>query len=117
VHLSHNVEKMTEFVVKCGIICRYEKNVVFLRRKMYKKMKRMLAVALCALLLMPVWAVNYCASSSWGYGSGATGGGNATPTLVKSVSELKSALNKGKNKFSLCYKYIGKIGDLLWQAT
>jgi len=65
---------------------------------MYKKMKRMLAVALCALLLMPVWAVNYCASSSWGYGSGATGGGNATPTLVKSVSELKSALNKGKNK-------------------
>ena len=60
-------------------------------------MKRFLIVALCALFLMPVQAVNYCASSSWGYGSGATGGGNATPTLVTNASGLKS-MSKAQNK-------------------
>ena len=35
----------------------------------------------------------YCATSSWGYaGTAVTGGGNATPTLVKSETELKNAL-------------------------
>ena len=44
------------------------------------------------------YAVNYCASQSWGCaGTGVTGGGSATPTLVSSVSDLKNAL-KGKNK-------------------
>lgn len=43
-------------------------------------------------------AVDYCATSAFGYGAGATGGGSATPTLVSSVSQLQSALNKGKNK-------------------
>lgn len=43
-------------------------------------------------------AVDYCASSAFGYGSSATGGGSATPVWVSSVSELSSALNKGKNK-------------------
>ena len=43
-------------------------------------------------------AVDYCASSAFGYGSSATGGGSATPVLVSSVSQLQSALNKGKNK-------------------
>ena len=39
-------------------------------------------------------AVNYCASSSWGYaGTSVTGGGNASPTLVTSESELKKALS------------------------
>lgn len=48
---------------------------------------------------MSLNAANYCASSAWGYaGTTVTGGGSVTPTLVKSVSELKSALNKGKNK-------------------
>ena len=43
-------------------------------------------------------AVTYCATSSWGYaGNAVTGGGNATPTLVKSESELKNAL-KNSNK-------------------
>ena len=43
-------------------------------------------------------AVTYCSSSAFGYGSSADGGGSATPVLVSSVSELQSALNKGKNK-------------------
>ncbi len=43
-------------------------------------------------------AVTYCSSSAFGYGKNATGGGNATPVLVSSVSQLQSALNKGKNK-------------------
>ncbi len=39
-------------------------------------------------------AVNYCASSSWGYaGTSVTGGGTASPTLVTSESELKNALS------------------------
>ena len=55
-------------------------------------------VALCALMVMPVWAVDYCASSAWGYaGTSVTGGGNAAPTLVQSESELKNAL-KNSNK-------------------
>ncbi len=43
-------------------------------------------------------AVTYCSSSAFGYGGSADGGGSATPVLVSSVSELQSALNKGKNK-------------------
>lgn len=68
-------------------------------------MKRFLLAALCALILMPVTAVNYCASSSWGYGSGATGGGSATPTLVTNLSGLKS-INKAKNKVFIITKSI-----------
>ena len=45
-----------------------------------------------------LFAVDYCQSSAFGYGASATGGGNATPVLVNSVSGLHSALNKGKNK-------------------
>ena len=63
----------------------------------------LIALALCTLSLH---AVNYCATSSWGYaGTSVTGGGNATPTLVKSVSELKSALgSKAKNKVVIITK-------------
>ena len=43
-------------------------------------------------------AVTYCSPSAFGYGHEATGGGSATPVLVSSVSQLQSALNKGKNK-------------------
>lgn len=51
-------------------------------------------------------AVNYCAPASWGYaGSSVTGGGSATPTLVSSVSQLKSALgSKAKNKVVIITK-------------
>ncbi|MCR5505210.1 MAG: InlB B-repeat-containing protein, partial [Elusimicrobiaceae bacterium] len=43
-------------------------------------------------------AVTYCTSSAVGYGENATGGGNATPVLVSSVSQLQSALKGAKNK-------------------
>ena len=54
---------------------------------------------LLALLVLSIriQAVNYCASSSWGYAGSVTGGGNATPTLVSSLSALKTALGKGNN--------------------
>ena len=46
-------------------------------------------------LVTSLHAVNYCASSSWGYaGTAVTGGGNTMPTLVKSESDLISALSK-----------------------
>ncbi len=58
-------------------------------------MKKVLVLALCALFLVPLKAVDYCASSSWGYaGTSVTGGGNATPTFVTNESELSAALNK-----------------------
>ena len=57
-------------------------------------MKKVLVLALCSLFLVPAKAVDYCASSSWGYGAGATGGGNATPILVTNESELSAALSK-----------------------
>ena len=59
-------------------------------------MKKVLVFVLCSLFLVPLKAVDYCAPSSWGYAGNVTGGGNATPTLVSSVSELTSALT-GKN--------------------
>ena len=61
-------------------------------------MKKLLFIVLCAIALQSVSAVDYCASSSWGYaGTNVTGGGNATPTLVDSESKLKTALDKGNN--------------------
>lgn len=61
-------------------------------------MKKLLFIVLCAIALQSVSAVDYCASSSWGYaGTNVTGGGNATPTLVDSESKLKTALGKGNN--------------------
>lgn len=61
-------------------------------------------------------AVTYCSPSAFGYGASATGGGSATPVLVGSVSELQSALNKGKNKViiitkSLTFTTIMKVQD------
>lgn len=59
-------------------------------------MKKILAT-LCILLGMtiPASAVNYCASSSWGYaGTAVTGGGNATPMPVTNEDELIKALSK-----------------------
>ena len=50
------------------------------------------SIALC--ISMQLNAVTYCAPSAWGYGAGATGGGSATPTLVKDASGLKSAISK-----------------------
>ena len=51
-----------------------------------------LIAVLCSTLNLQ--AVDYCATSSWGYaGNSVTGGGNATPTLVTNESELATALN------------------------
>lgn len=56
-------------------------------------MKKILLTALCVMAMIPLWAVNYCAPSSWGYaGNAVTGGGNATPTLVSNETQLKNAL-------------------------
>ena len=60
-------------------------------------MRKISIFVLGLLSLIPAYAVNYCASSSWGYCDAVTGGGNASPTLVKSESELKTAL-KSNNK-------------------
>ncbi|MBR4704058.1 MAG: hypothetical protein IKP02_00460 [Paludibacteraceae bacterium] len=49
------------------------------------------------VLSIRIQAVNYCSASSWGYAGSVTGGGNATPTLVSSLSALKTALGKGNN--------------------
>ncbi len=60
-------------------------------------MKRLYILFLAAVCgIVNAVAVNYCASSAWGYGASATGGGNASVTKVKSESEFKSALKSGK---------------------
>ena len=60
-------------------------------------MKKVLLIASLFWMVSSANAVNYCVSAPWGYGKNATGGGNATPTLVKSESEFKNAL-KSSNK-------------------
>ena len=62
-------------------------------------MKKTLLLLALYVVLGPfgtsLYALNYCASSSWGYaGTSVTGGGNASPTLVTNESELISALSK-----------------------
>ena len=61
-------------------------------------MKKVLLIFSLFGMISSVSAVNYCASSSWGYaGTNVTGGGNVTPTLVSSASDFKNAL-KSSNK-------------------
>ena len=82
-----------------------------------KKIVFGLVCILYAVLCTPMFAVNYCATQSWGYaGSNVTGGGSATPTLVSSVSELKSAIgSKAKNKVVIITKNITFTGMLTMQ--
>ena len=62
-------------------------------------MKRLTLLILTCLTLTLTQAQNYCSSTAFGYGATSTGGGSATPTLVSSLSELKSAIaSKAKNK-------------------
>ena len=56
-------------------------------------MKKLFFLAL-SFLTMSLYAVNYCATSSWGYAGNVTGGGNATPTLVSNESQLSTALSR-----------------------
>ena len=58
-------------------------------------MKRIFIIVAMTVMCLQAGAVYYCAGAAWGYaGSSVTGGGNATPTLVKTESELATALNK-----------------------
>lgn len=62
-------------------------------------MKRLFVlIAWCCLCSLAAVAQNYCATTAFGYGQGATGGGSASPTLVASVTELENALNASGNK-------------------
>ena len=61
-------------------------------------MKRIFIIVAMTVMCLQAGAVYYCAGAAWGYaGSSVTGGGNATPTVVKTESELKTAL-KSSNK-------------------
>lgn len=73
-------------------------------------MKKIFFCMLC-LMAMSLQAVNYCANTSWGYAGNVTGGGNATPTLVNSESQLKNAL-KGSNKVIIITKNITLSGQI-----
>ena len=60
-------------------------------------MKKVLLILSLVWTVVSVKAVEYCSGTSWGYaGTNVTGGGSATPTLVSSESELKSALKSNK---------------------
>ena len=68
-------------------------------------MKRLFTLlSLVIGLTVSVQAVTYCSASAFGYGRNATGGGDATPTLVSTVDQLSAALNKGKNKVIIITK-------------
>ena len=59
-------------------------------------MKKIFAAVLIGCS-MSINAVNYCATGSWGYaGTSVTGGGDATPTLVSSVSQFAAAFSEKK---------------------
>ena len=73
-------------------------------------MKKVLLIASLFWMVSSVSAVTYCASAPWGYGNSATGGGNATPTLVSSESALKSALSSG-NKVIIITQNISLSGS------
>ena len=73
-------------------------------------MKKILLIFSLLVIALGVSAVNYCASAAWGYGKNATGGGNATPTLVSSESALKNAL-KSDNKVIIITQDISLSGS------
>ena len=54
---------------------------------------------MCALVIaLTLSAQQYCLTEPFGYGRNATGGGNATPTLVDTESELTTALGKSGSR-------------------
>ncbi len=61
-------------------------------------MKKLTLTILLALTTLAASAQTYCATKAFGYGQAATGGGNATPTAVTSVSELQTALKATGSK-------------------
>lgn len=67
-----------------------------------------IATALC--LSLQLNAATYCAPSAWGHANGVTGGGNATPTLVDTYDELKSALSSSSAQVIVITKSISFAG-------
>ena len=56
-------------------------------------MKKVLLLLALMTVCTLMQGVNYCSPASWGNaGTNVTGGGNATPTVVRNESELKNAL-------------------------
>ncbi|MCQ2347650.1 MAG: hypothetical protein MJZ65_00495 [Paludibacteraceae bacterium] len=68
-------------------------------------MKKGLLVLVCLVCALSAWSVNYCQTAAFGYGAAATGGGNATPTLVDNYDALKSAMGSS-NKVIIITKSI-----------
>lgn len=66
------------------------------------------SIALCISLQLN--AATYCAPSAWGHANGVTGGGNATPTLVDTYDELKSALSSSSAQVIVITKSISFAG-------
>ena len=66
------------------------------------------SIALCISLQLN--AATYCAPSAWGHANGVTGGGNATPTLVDTYDELKSALSSSTAQVIVITKSISFAG-------
>ncbi len=70
------------------------------------KMKKLLILLLLAVHIGASAEVSYCASAPVGYGKNATGGGNASPTLVSTADELQKALTAKGQKVIIITKDI-----------
>ncbi len=80
-------------------------------------MKKLTLTILFSLTTLAASAQTYCATSAFGYGQAATGGGNATPTAVTSVSELQTALKASGSKVIIITKNITFTSLLKVKAT
>lgn len=69
-------------------------------------MKKLLILLLLAVHIGASAEVSYCASAPVGYGKNATGGGNASPTLVSTADELQKALTAKGQKVIIITKDI-----------
>lgn len=74
------------------------------------------AVMICCA--MHIQAVNYCATSSWGYAGNVTGGGNATPTVSNGgipagFSQLSVVANLAKGTWEQGYLNMGVNADYI----
>ena len=71
----------------------------FLRYLLTSGSKARSITLVCSLIMVfTLSAQQYCLTEPFGYGRNATGGGNATPTLVDTESELTTALGKSGSR-------------------
>ena len=75
-----------------------------------KKLLNLFTFSIALCISMQLNAVTYCAPSAWGHANGVTGGGNATPTLVDTYDELKSALSSSSAQVIVITKSISFAG-------